>query len=897
MKKILILSCVALLMLSCTPTESVIDLSGEWKVKIDSVQYKIMLPGSLAENKVGFQPKDSVTNILTETYSYQGAAWYEKDIEIPTSWENHPVELFMERTKVSEVFINGIFLGSQNSVSTPHIYMIDSLLKIGKNSIRIKIDNTKSLLPLGGSHAYSEHTQSNWNGILGDFYLRKLPDICIRQIRIDSPSNGNCLVTVSLANYSKETDIGIKIVVVNSDDSKVVEETVKASVPQGKSEHTIKVRIPVPQLWDEYTPCLYNFRIEIPNYDSQCVQTGFRDFKTAGTQFINNGRVVFLRGKNEGGVFPLTGYPSMEINDWKRYFETIRSYGINHVRFHSWTPPQAAFYAADETGIFLQPELPLWGTYREKDTILISYMKQEGKRIIQTYGNHPSFVMFSLGNELEGDTAIMASIVKDLKKYDKRHLYILGTNNHYWDPQTHTEEDFFVAMRHGKAANNNSTDLRGSFSFADSNQGGIINCNVPNAMRNFTTAIQGMDKPVIGHETGQYQVYPNFEEIDKYTGVLRPLNFIVFKNRLKETGMSTKAKAFLKASGALAALCYREEIEMSLRTPQFGGFQLLDLQDYPGQGTALVGILDAFLESKNVISTEKWNEFCNDIVPLARFSKYCWNTDETFITEVQIANYGQSDIKDKIISCTLSTEDGETLYSEDIRNTAIPQGQLSTFKSLHIPLNHVKESQKLTFRIALKNTSYHNSWNIWVYPRYDKIKEGVIDGVTVTRDSKVFAKLYQEEKPVLYIPKEKDIKDQSVGGLFISDFWNYKVFDNVTKSLGKESSPGTLGLLIESPEHSIFNSFPTDFHSNWQWWNIIKKSSPIILDEMPKDYYPIVQVIDNFERNHKLGLIYQLPGTKALVCSSDLFAIADEPEVKALFHSLLNYLKTEKKQK
>ena len=325
MKKILILSCVALLMLSCTPTESVIDLSGEWKVKIDSVQYKIMLPGSLAENKVGFQPKDSVTNILTETYSYQGVAWYEKDIEIPASWENHPVELFMERTKVSEVFINGIFLGSQNSVSTPHIYMIDSLLKIGKNSIRIKIDNTKSLLPLGGSHAYSEHTQSNWNGILGDFYLRKLPDICIRQIRIDSPSNGNCLVTVSLANYSKETDIGIKIVVVNSDDSKVVEETVKASVPQGKSEHTIKVRIPVPQLWDEYTPCLYNFRIEIPNYDSQCVQTGFRDFKTAGTQFINNGRDIQV-------------WKSMTGNDTSK--PSVPMVSIMYVSIHGHLPRQ-----------------------------------------------------------------------------------------------------------------------------------------------------------------------------------------------------------------------------------------------------------------------------------------------------------------------------------------------------------------------------------------------------------------------------------------------------------------------------------------------------------------------------------------------------------------------------
>lgn len=83
----------------------------------------------------------------------------------------------------------------------------------------------------------------------------------------------------------------------DSENSKVAEEVVNASIPQGKSEHTVKVRIPVPQLWDEYTPYLYNFRIEIPNYDSRYVQTGLRDFKTAGTQFINNERVIFYAGK------------------------------------------------------------------------------------------------------------------------------------------------------------------------------------------------------------------------------------------------------------------------------------------------------------------------------------------------------------------------------------------------------------------------------------------------------------------------------------------------------------------------------------------------------------------------------------------------------------------------
>lgn len=882
-------------MVSCSQPETRIDLSGEWTVRIDSVHYKVILPGSLAENNVGYEPTDSATNMLSETYGYQGAAWYEKEVMIPSSWENRPVELYMERTKVSEVYINGKPVGSQNSVSTPHVYRIDSLFRAGKNQIAIKIDNTKSLLPLGGSHAYSAHTQTNWNGILGDFYLRVLPDISIRQLRIDTSVDGHSTVRISLVNHTKTPleNEEIRITVKDEEDKIVSQKEMLLNVIPGDSEYPMEINIPDPALWDEYTPTLYTFQIEIRGNDSKTVRSGIRNFTTRGTQFVNNGRTVFLRGKNECGIFPLTGYASMEIDDWRRYFSTIRSYGLNHVRYHSWTPPKAAFIAADEAGVFLQPELPLWGTYRETDTVLISYMKQEGRRIIEEYGNHPSFVMFSLGNELEGDTAIMASVIRELKEADQRRLYALGTNNHYWNPQTHPLEDFFVAMRHGKAAPDNSTDLRGSFSFADSDKGGIINCLVPNALRDFSSANQKLGKPAIGHETGQYQIFPNFEETSKYTGVLRPLNFMVFKNRLEQTGMGGQASAFLKASGALAALCYKEEIEMALRTPCFGGFQLLDLQDYPGQGTALVGILDAFMESKGVISQEKWTESCTDVVPLARFPKYCWNRDEVFTAEIQIAHYGQADITGKTVSCTLSTESGEAVYSKDIFCPVISQGQLHSLVTLDIPLNNIREPGKMKLQVALKETDYQNLWDIWVYPDYNAttIAEANFNGVTVTRDKKLFEKLYKADSPVLYIPMEKDIRERSVGGLFISDFWNFKVFKGVAESLGIEPSPGTLGLLVENPGHRIFNSFPTDSHTNWQWWHIVKNSRPIILDDMPADYFPIVQVIDNFDRNHKLGLIYQLPGSKALVCSSDLFACSNEPEVKALFHSLLEYLK------
>ena len=101
--------------------------------------------------------------------------------------------------------------------------------------------------------------------------------------------------------------------------------------------------------------------------------------------------------------------------------------------------------------------------------------------------------------------------------------------------------------------------------------------------------------PVVSHEIGQYEVYPNFHEIEKYTGVLKARNFEVFRDRLKETGMLDWADDFFYTSGKLSVQCYKEELEAAARTKRLAGYQILDIQDFSGQGTALVGILDALI--------------------------------------------------------------------------------------------------------------------------------------------------------------------------------------------------------------------------------------------------------------------------------------------------------------
>ncbi len=359
--------------------------------------------------------------------------------------------------------------------------------------------------------------------------------------------------------------------------------------------------------------------------------------------------------------------------------------------------------------------------------------------------------------------------------------------------------------------------------------------------------------------------------------------------------MLSQAADFVKASGALSALCYREEIEMALRTPELAGFQLLDLQDFPGQGTALVGILDAFMDSKGVIKREKWTEFCNDIVPLALFSKYCWTNAETFVADIEVAHYGKADLSAEEIICSLISQEGSVLFEQTLNKRDIVQGKLNPVQRIEIPLDKINKHQKLTFSVQLKSSGYHNAWNIWVYAAGgNDIREGIIGKVGVTRDQKQCDQAVREGKAVLYIPRRFDIKIRSVSGMFVTDFWNYPMFKKMADERGVESSPGTLGILVD-PDHAVFRAFPTDFHADWQWWNIVKKSRPMILDSSyPSDYKPIVQVIDNFVDNRKLGLIYEIPGSggKALVCSSDLFAVKDEPEVKALFNSLVEYLES-----
>ncbi|MBN1352133.1 beta-galactosidase, partial [candidate division KSB1 bacterium] len=689
-KIILMLAVICLAISACAQKNEVfLSLQGEWNFKLDREDLGIKeawynhhftdiinLPGSLQEQGYGDPPSletewiGSIINEreyqlpkydeykqpdhfkfpfwLTPDKYYKGVAWYQKEVELPENWRRKRVFLDLERCHwATTVFVDGKCVGSDSSLCVPHRYELTSALNEipGKHTLTIRVDNRMIVNVGPNSHSVSDHTQSNWNGIVGKIQLRAAPAIRIQDIKItpdietgsvkvkvwleQGPPDGKLILLASNSNTQKNQVLPTLFVPAEAD-------FIEVDYPMGET----------PLLWDEFEPNLYQMNVRFESrfgVDEKEVLFGMRKIETRGTRIFVNNRPTFMRGTLECAIFPKTGYPAMDVKAWERIFNVVKSYGLNHMRFHSWCPPEAAFIAADRKGVYLHVEGPTWanwGTSLGDGLSIDSYIYSESERILREYGNHPSFVMFAYGNEPGGENHVqfLTKFVTHFKNKDNRRLYTSGAG---WPNLP--ENDFLSfsdprIQRWGEGLNS------------------VINAQPPNTKFNYHEIVSNYDQPMISHEIGQWCVYPNFDEIPKYNGVLKSKNFEIFRDFLEASHMGHQARDFFIASGKLQALCYKADIEAALRTPGFGGFQLLDLHDFPGQGTALVGVVDPFWDEKDYISPKEYSRFCNTTVPLALMPARTWTTSDTFAAEIQISHFGKNEIRNAEISWTILAE-------------------------------------------------------------------------------------------------------------------------------------------------------------------------------------------------------------------------------------------------
>lgn len=919
-KLIALLALQLIICISCTHTEKQseererIPLEGKWLFELDpsdkgekenwynkTLSETVKLPGTTDENKKGIKILNTEETMrLSRAFYYEGKAWYSKEINIPLSFIGKQVSLYLERTKAVKVWLDSTFIGSANNILTPQIYNISKYITPGRHKLTLLVDNGAGSVPdeIKGSNAWTDNTQTNWNGIIGDMYIEAAPTISVQSVQV-FPNLDNNTATVHLRIRNREVaekngKITFSAEAINTKKkSKMKTQSFPLLVsPRANNyEFTLSMGSDA-QLWSDISPTLYALTItmEVDNIiDVQTMNFGMRQFATEGTNFTINNKKVFLRGKHDGCVFPLTGYPPMNKEEWIRVFTIAKSYGINHYRFHSWTPPKAAFEAADIVGIYIQAELPFWGILTKENENLNTFLRREGDMILDNYGNHASFVMMALGNELSGDENIMRRMVESYKTKDTRHLYAFGSNNNLGKYGPGSGEDYVVSSRIGADTDSSyTTHIRSSFSFADAYKGGYLNALYPSTRLTYENGINNCPIPAISHENGQFQVFPDFKEIDKYKGILKPENLKIFKKRLEQRGLDDQIDEFHNASIAFSIICYKADIEMALRTKGFGGFQLLDLQDYPGQGTALIGILDAFMETKRGISPKGFSQFNSEIVPLALFDKYCWSNNETFTCTVELANYSQEEIEEGVVDWQIKDDKGKVIELNQLIAT-FPQGEATKAGVISFPLQKISRPTQLTLQLSLEGTNYFNSYQLWVYPEIKTVLKSEKIKIASAVDGNLIKDLY-EGKSVLLFPDAKILQGIALNGLFTPDYWSYNTFKGISERVNREISPGTL-TIFTNPLHPLFKEFPTESHSNWQWWIIVRNSLPLILDDIPGNYKPIVQVVDNIDRSHRLGIVFEFSVGKGrlLVCMANPEAIVQTVEGKQFYNSLIKY--------
>nr|WP_315154666.1 sugar-binding domain-containing protein [uncultured Flavobacterium sp.] len=874
----------------------IMNISGDWTVQLDSTDIGLKngwqnmtfkqlmkLPGTTDDAGLGVanKIKPSLEKLqmkhLTRKHSYLGAAWYTREISVPNNWKGKEFILKLERVIwKTNVWIDGKEVETeQNSLIAPHYFDLSKYLTAGKtHRITIRVDNRKlfDISVDNMAHAYTNETQIIWNGIIGKMEIEAFDAVRIANLQVKPEvSSGKVKLAFTLNNNTAKTAKGVLIITAVNKKSKIAVEALQKEIQIKAGESVVEVDYNMGKdvkLWSEFSPELYELKAELKTRKSVSqisADFGMRSFSKKGSVLTINGQPVFLRGTLECDIFPLTGHAPMDKEGWQKVFGAAKDWGLNHLRFHSWCPPEAAFEVADEMGFYLQVELPVWTLKIGEDPKTTDFLYAEAERMIAEYGNHPSFCMWSMGNELQGDMTVLTKLMNSLKAKDDRHLY---TTTSFTFEKGHgdwpePEDDFFITQWTKKGW------VRGQ---------GVFNSESPTFNKDYVASVEGMTVPLITHEIGQYAVYPKIDEISKYTGVLDPINFKSVKEDLERKGLISKATDYTKASGKLAVILYKEEIERALKTAGISGFQLLDLHDFPGQGTAVVGLLDAFWDSKGLISAEEFREFSAPVVPLMRFPKATFTNNESFTASLDVSNYSDSSLNNQEIEWSVSDDD--SVIASGSTKAAIAIGYNHKILDLNESLQKITKASKLTIKVNLKGTSYRNQWNIWVYPQKQTIDYGK---VVYTRNLDEAYKLLKEGKKVLLNPEWKKIK--GIEGKFVPVFWSPVHFPK---------QAGTMGVLC-NPSHKALADFPTDMNTDWQWWDLNVNSTTLIIDVIVGGS-PIIEMVDNFANNRKLASLFEgsVGSGKLVIASFDLASDLDKrPVAKQMLISILNYMNSE----
>jgi len=932
------LLCIALLLGLALPllrASQIMPLAGEWRFALDrgdvgtnenwftkTLPDKIHLPGILQAQGYGDAIRTNTPWVLTlgeawwhlqpaslrDHFSqpghvevpflsqpprhYLGVAWYQRDIQIPALTPGPHFTLFLERAHwKSTVWIDDKEFPANESLGAPHVTDLGRLTP-GPHRLTLRVDN-RLQLPSGGhmndSHSVSDALGATWNGVVGKIELRSTPPVWIEDLQVfPHPASKSVTVKGRIKTLTSEAgydEIGMHITPADFGTLKTemahTNFTIRWSTNGGTFETELALK-PNAGLWDEFNPVNYEVTVWLKTFGSVSATFGLREITTRDKNILINGRPVNLRLTHCGGDFPLTGFPAMEVASWKKIIQACKDYGLNGIRFHSWCPPEAAFDAADEMGFYLQPECGLWADFG--NPVMRQWLDAETGRLLAAYGNHPSFLLLSPSNEPRNYSRFTPQWAATNYARDNRRLYSAGSG--WADPsQVQGGAQFATLVRYGDSPLRNSPGWFGG---------------------DYGDALAAVHIPVLAHEVGQWCAYPDYDVMKKFTGYLQPGNYDIFKYLAEQNGVLAEDKDFARASGRFQLACYKEEIEANLRTPGLAGFQLLDLHDYLGQGTALIGVLDAFWESKGYAGPDEFKHFCSQVVPLARLTKRVFTTADTFEVPVEIANFSAGPLTHVTPQWVILDGSGRSFASGDFPVQTIPLGKNITLGTIRVDLSQLpaarqyilavwaspnpkNEPQASPISAVLPVPYFQNNWNFWLYPA--RVEDSKTGDVLVTDTWSEAKKQLTAGGKVLFLPTTADLEPTKCPPMR-----NVPVFWNIQMTVRPPQNPqprfdAMLGLLCET-NHPALAEFPTDQNCDWQWASLVNGVRSVNLTAAPRELRPIVWAIDDWNRNWRLGVIFEchVGAGRLLVSAINLNSAHGGAELKQLRRSLLDYM-------
>ncbi len=870
-----------------------IDLSGIWQCDRSGQKARVRLPGTLDENGIGspddparqwqgeevrrmgfWKPGDPIVTRLTRRYTFEGQAVFSRVV----TWDRPGgarVFLDVERARHLRLYVNGHEVSPVDggSLSAPWRFEVTDRVT-GRDEVRFLSDNTYPSWPgesIQYASAASDETQTNWLGLLGFLRLRTERAVFLSDLRVYPEGEGVRAEVEIDADRPWRGEVRLSGEVLEADAVR----TVEAHCGRQTFSFSLRVRADAAR-WDLGEGNLHRLTASAPGLEEKSVRFGLRAFRAEEGHLTLNGRRIFLRCETNCAVFPETGHPPMDRESWRKILAVYRDYGVNCVRFHSHCPPEAAFEAADEMGLMMQPELSNWDPkHAFASPEARAYYARELQEILRHLSNHPSFVMLTFGNELQADEAghaFMDSLLEKARETDPTRLYARSSNPHYGERGAFAGDDFYTAMRYG------ALEMRAACDGVT----GWLNEEYPNARHAYDEAVRALradtDRPVFSFEVGQYEVLPDFGQVADYRGVTRADNLAHMRSRVLERGLEDRWRAYAEATGESSLQCYRAEVEAALRTEGYSGISLLGLQDFPGQGTALVGMTDAHLTPKpfSFASPERFRAFFRDALPLVLLERFTYSAGEEVTAKVLMANYGPRPLAGRP---QWSLEGPGGSLSGALEEACVPAGSLKELGTLRAPLGAVQRAARLTLRMSF--AGIENVYPLWVYPEETPRRPAP---VTEARSFDQKTREVLRAGGTVYLSPDSTAEaiPRSVQAQFSPDFWSVCTFPK---------QPGGMGQYIHK-EHPLFEAFPTDTFNTWQWWPMAVQRAMLL----PGDLVPIIAEMDSCAYLRPMAKLFECRcgSGRLLVSSLSLHRLQRYPEARALQRAIYAYLDSEK---